>query len=58
MIRVVIIESEYGAGLTIEEGGEFATMEEAKAFCKAFNAPYDEQQATPSYYKIARIVRP
>lgn len=55
-IKTVIITSERGYGLTFEDGPTFLSVEEAKAYCKDFNAQYDFQASVPGYYKVARWI--
>ena len=50
--RVVIMESERGWGLRIDEVKMFETLEEAKAYRKKFNSHNDKPSA-PDWYMYA-----
>ena len=56
MIKVYIIESERGWGQRVEEVKEFATSEEAEAFCRKYNSENNPpMDPAPDWYMYARM---
>lgn len=58
--KVHIIESERGWGQKVDEEKEFATYEQAEAFCREYNSKHNPPVAAtapaPDWYMYARIV--
>lgn len=57
IVKVQIIESERGWGQRVDEELEFPTLDEARQYCREYNARYNPPtENVPDWYMYANVV--